>query len=86
MPVIKDSTPNAIDLRAAEYPLTITVNTTYASKLIQLSLNDDQSLPFTPTYNTSNASQIAVVVDAPVAWAFITGQNGDSYNIRTPVR
>ena len=86
MPAIINSTPIEIDLRAAEYPLTITVNTTYASKLIQLSLNDDKSLPFTPTYNTSNASQIAVVVDAPVAWAFITGQNGDSYNIRTPVR
>lgn len=86
MPAIVNTTPIAIDLRSAEYPLTIVVNTTYASKLIQLSLNDDQSLPFTPTYNTSNASQIAVVVDAPVAWVFITGQNGDTYNIRSVPR
>lgn len=86
MPAIVNTTPIAIDLRSAEYPLTIVVNTTYASKLIQLSFNDDQSLPFTPTYDTSNASQIAVEVKAPVAWAFVTGQNGDSYNVRTPVR
>ncbi len=86
MPAIINSTPIAIDLRSAEYPLTITVNTTYASKLIQLSTNDDKSLPFTPAYNTSNPDQLVVSVTSPVAWAFITGQNGDTFNVRTPVR
>lgn len=86
MPAIINSTPIAIDLRSAEYPLTITLNSTYGSALIQLSTNDDQSLPFTPAYDTSHATQKVVRVTSPVAWAFITGQNGDTFNVRTPVR
>ena len=86
MPAIIDSTPIEIDVRGMDVPFTITLNSTYASKLIQFSSNDDKSLPFTAPYDTSNASQLITHVDSPLAWVFITGQNGDTYNVRSVPR
>lgn len=66
--------------RKDKFPLTITLNTVDASKKIELS-TDGGTLYFQPTYDTSNASQLIVVIDAPVTNAKLTGAITDTYTI-----
>ena len=61
-------------------PLTITLDTVDASKKIELS-TDGGTLYFEPAYNTSHASQLVVVIDAPVTNAKLTGAITDTYTI-----
>jgi len=74
-------TPQAIDMTHANMPCTITLNTTYASKLIELS-TDGGILYFTPAYNTSHASQLIVAISSPVSHVRFTGTAGDAWSIR----
>ena len=61
-------------------PLTITLDTVDASKKIELS-TDGGTLYFEPAYNTSHASQLVVVITAPVTNAKLTGAITDTYTI-----
>lgn len=78
---LTSSTPVVISIDALECPFTVTLNTTYASKLIELS-TDGGVLYFTPTYATSNASQLIVSVASPISHVRLTGQNADIWSIR----
>jgi hypothetical protein len=74
-------TPQVIDMTHANMPCTVYLNTTYASKLIELSV-DGGSLFFTPAYDTSNASQLVVKLMSPVSHVRLTGTAGDVWGIR----
>jgi len=74
-------TPQVVEMVHANMPCTIVLNTTYASKLIELSA-DGGILYFTPAYNTSNASQLIVSLNAPVSHVRFTGTAADIWSIR----
>lgn len=74
-------TPQVIDMIHANMPCTITLNTTYASKLIELS-TDGGILYFTPVYDTSNVSQLITHIDAPISHVRFTGTAGDLWSVR----
>lgn len=74
-------TPQVIDMVHANMPCTITLNTTYASKLIEIS-TDGGTLYFTPTYDTSHASQLIVKITSPLSHVRLTGTAGDLWSVR----
>ena len=78
---IKTTSQQAAPFQGAPLPCTIVLNTTYASKLIQISVNDDASLPFTPAYATSNANQLVVYLTSSAKWVLFTGQASDTWSI-----
>ena len=61
-------------------PVTVTLNTTDAGKKIELS-TDGGTLFFQPTYDTSHANQLIVIVNAPVTHVKFTGNVADTYTI-----
>jgi hypothetical protein len=79
--IIATGTPQVVPMSGMPIPATVTLNTTYASKLIELS-TDDGILYFTPTYDTSHTSQLVVHISAPVSHIRLTGTAGDLWSVR----
>lgn len=74
-------TPKVVPMGGMPLPATVTLNTTYASKLIEIS-TDGGILYFTPTYATSDANQLVVTVTAPISHVRLTGTAGDLWSVR----
>ena len=78
---LANSTPLPIPITVNALPLTITLNTTYASKLIEISTDGGVNY-FTPVYDTSSANQIITHIDAPISHVRFTGTAGDLWSVR----
>ncbi len=72
------ATPEVVPMLDTRAPVTITLNSVHASKLIEISTDMGINY-FTPTYATSNANQLIVVVEADISHMRLTGAINDKW-------
>jgi hypothetical protein len=78
---IANTTPVPMGMQDISYPCTLVLDSSAAGRLVELSVNSG-ALYFTPDYNAkSTATQIMVIVGAPITHARFTGQAGDKITI-----
>jgi len=78
---LADSTPFPVNIALWNWPATVSLISSAAGRLIELS-TDGGATYFTPTYDNSSAGSISVSIFAPVSHARFTGINGDVWSAR----
>lgn len=78
---LADSTPFPVNIATSTWPATVSLVSSAAGRLIELS-TDGGATYFTPTYDNTSATSISVGIFAPVSHARFTGVNGDVWSIR----
>jgi hypothetical protein len=72
------ATPQVVNMLDTRAPVTITLNSVHASKLIEIS-TDMGANYFTPTYDPSNANQLIVALTADISHMRLTGAINDRF-------
>ena len=75
-----NSTPVVLNVSNVDAPMTITLESSYASRKIELSTNGGAEY-FTPTPTVTSSTMQVVTVAYPITTVRITGQNADVWGI-----
>lgn len=78
---LADSTPFPVNIATSTWPATVSLVSSAAGRLIELS-TDGGATYFTPTYDNTSVGGISVAVLAPVSHARFTGIAGDVWSAR----
>lgn len=78
---LADSTPFPVNIATSTWPATVSLVSSAAGRLIELS-TDGGITYFTPTYDNTSVGGISVAVLAPVSHARFTGIAGDVWSAR----
>lgn len=78
---LADSTPFPVNIATSTWPATVSLVSSAAGRLIELS-TDGGVTYFTPTYDNEGVSGISVAILAPVSHARFTGVAGDVWSAR----
>lgn len=78
---LTNSTPLAVNIANSTWPATVSLVSSAAGRLIELSA-DGGATYFTPVYDNSSTGSISVAITAPVSHARFTGIAGDVWSAR----
>lgn len=78
---LADSTPFPVNIATSTWPATVSLVSSAAGRLIELS-TDGGATYFTPNYDNVSTGGISVAVLAPVSHVRFTGISGDVWSVR----
>lgn len=79
--VFADANPVIINCGGKHPPMTATLNSTFATRKIELSTDGGVNY-YQPNYDANSVGQMVMVIMAPISHVKFTGQAGDAWNIR----